>query len=270
MSVWSYFATDEKGRKIGGEQKFFYDPNLPAEDPNSLASQLTKSNIHVRRMANRRKVEAVIESVKSVDGYKPPTLLTTDQHPNAQELNAMTMSAHDNAVRSALNLFRQNHPEFPLGNENAVAMMSWIAKSGRSPLEEQTWEVAWQSLRSYLVTETPAAEIPAPAPAPAPVVTAPVAVAAAPAVPPSNAGRFGTGLSSADSFNPEVEAMPAKVAGVRLTMSDGTKQVMTLQEWNRQSSEFQKRVLRSSANAAQIEALYDAEDQRKAAVRSGR
>src|SRR6202451_1461341 len=269
MSVWSYFATDESGRKLGGEQKFFYDPNLPAEDPNSLASQLTKSNIHVRRMANKRKVEAVIESVKSVDGYKPPTLLTTDQHPNAEQLNAMTTAAHDNAVRSALNLFRQSHPEFPLSNENAIAMMSWIGKSGRSPLEVQTWESAWQSLKPYLSPESPAAEVPAPAVAPV-VVEQPKA-APAPAVRPAQRAGTSTGLSNFDQTSSEdpVFEEPIKVMGVKLLV-DGKTQVMDYRSWERLSSDSQKKILRNSANASAINALYDAENERRAIARSGR
>jgi hypothetical protein len=38
---------------------------------------------------------------------------------------------------------------------------------------------------------------------------------------------------------------------------DGKAQIITLQAWENQSSDFQKRVLRSQSNASQIEALYN-------------
>jgi hypothetical protein len=76
LLVWEYQPTDAQNRPLGGVQRFKYDPTLPATDPKSLASQLTKSNIHVRRMANERKIEAIIDSVKTVaTGYSEPTFL---------------------------------------------------------------------------------------------------------------------------------------------------------------------------------------------------
>jgi hypothetical protein len=78
-------------------------------------------------------------------------------------------------------------------------------------------------------------------------------------------------LSSADQFSEEspIEVAPAKVQGVRLTI-DGKAVVMDLRTWDRQSSDFQKRALRNGSNAVAINALYLAEDERKAAARNGR
>jgi len=153
--------------------------------------------------------------------------------------------------------------------ENAQSVVLAVEKAGDDPTDPQSYHRAFANMQEYL---EPVSQ-PVAAPAPESVVAAapaPQVATAAPVVRPSNTARVATGLNNDNQFNPEVEAAPVQVPGVRLTMPDGKKQVMTLQEWNRQSSEFQKRVLRSSANTAQIEALYDAEDSRKAAARGGR
>jgi hypothetical protein len=128
LLVWEYQPTDAQNRPLGGVQRFKYDPSLPATDPMSLASQLTKSNIHVRRMANERKIEAIIDSVKTVaTGYSEPQFLTPDQHPNADAINELTRNAIVNGTLSAMNVFKQNHPEFVLGEANAVSMTRFEA-----------------------------------------------------------------------------------------------------------------------------------------------
>jgi hypothetical protein len=227
---------------------------------------LTKSNIHVRRMANERKIEAVIDEVKQVaTGYKPPVFLTADQHPEFEALNAVTRDTINNGTQSAMNAFRQAHPEFVASDASAVALVKWVEKSGRNPVDAQTWEAAWTALRPYLTVEpTPVAAEPAPTPAPAPAPVA--AVAAAPAVRVANG--VPTGLSDADVFNQDpLEAVAPKVLGVKLAI-DNKIQVMTLAAWDRLPSDTQKRILRNSANAAAIESLYTADNAaRQAAAR---
>jgi hypothetical protein len=266
LAVWTYQPTDREGRPLGGVQRFKYDPSLPVDDPKSLASQLTKSNVHAVRMAKERRVEAVIDEVKKVDtGYKPPVFLTREQHPEFEALNAVTRDTINNGTQSAMNAFRQGHPEFVASESNAVALVKWVEKSGRNPVDAQTWEAAWQALKPYLAVEAPTpaatesvAEVPAPAPAPAPVAAAPVRVAAG--VP--------SGLSDADAFNgPDPFEVQPKVIGVKLLI-DNKVQTVTLQSWERLSSDAQKRILRNSANAASIESLYTANDAaRQAAAR---
>jgi hypothetical protein len=267
MSVWSYQPTDQQGRPLGGVQKFFYDPTLPPEHEKSLASQLTKSNIHVRRMANERKIQEVVNSVKQVaSGYKEPHFLTTDQHPEAAALNEITRNTIAIGMQSAMNAFRQAHPEFVFGEANATAMVAWVEKSGRSPVDAQSWELAWAALKPYIAAE-PApivAQVPAPAPTPGPAAAP---VAAVPAV--RHASGVPTGLSNADVFNEEPIALAPKVQGVRVVI-DGKTQVVDLRTWDRIPSDVQKRALRNSSNASAIDALYRAEDERKAAARSGR
>ncbi len=262
LAIWEYQPTDKEGRPLGGVQRFKYDPRLPPSDPKSLASQLTKSNIHVRRMANERKIEAVIDSVKQVaTGYKEPQFLTTDQHPEAAALNEITRNTIATGMQSAMNAFRLNHPEFVFGEANAAAMVAWVEKSGRSPVDAQSWELAWAALKPYISAE-PAptvAEVPAPAPTPAPAAAP---VAAVPAV--RHASGVPTGLSNADVFNEEPIALAPKVQGVRVVI-DGKTQVVDLRTWDRIPSDVQKRALRNSSNASAIDALYRAEDERKAA-----
>jgi hypothetical protein len=247
---------------------FRYDPTLPPEHEKSLASQLTKSNIHVRRMANERKVEAIIDSVKTIaTAYKEPALLTEDQHPNATALNEITRSAVANGTLSALNIFKQNHSaDFVFTGSNATAMVRWIEKSGRNPSDAQTWEVAWAALRPYLAPEVvaPATAEPAPtpAPAPAPVVEQPKAAA----VRPAQAAGVATGFSNADSTSDDLFVEPTKVLGVKLAI-DNKIQVMTLAAWDRLPSDTQKRILRNSANAAAVESLFTAENERRMAAR---
>jgi hypothetical protein len=83
--------------------------------------------------------------------------------------------------------------------------------------------------------------------------------------------RYGvpTGLSSADTFNEEPVAVAAKVQDVRIVL-DGKTQVVDLRTWDRIPSDVQKRNLRNPANASAIDALYRAEDERRAAARGAR
>jgi hypothetical protein len=270
LAIWRYQPKDAQGRAVGGEQVFKYDPTLPVDDPKSLASQLTKAHSNATTALKARKTQAVIDSVKEVaTAYKEPTFLDPAQHPNAEAVNELTRNAIANGTLSALNLFKQNHPEFPMGEDTAAALVKWVGKSGRNPSDSQTWELAWQALKPYLAA--PAPEVPAPAPVVAPVAAA--TAAAAPAEPaPTRRYPIATGLSSVDGGEDYTPAAPLNAGvknGVRLTI-DGKTQVMDLRTWDRLPSDTQKRVLRNSANAAAVNAMYLAEDERKAAARSGR
>jgi hypothetical protein len=79
-------------------------------------------------------------------------------------------------------------------------------------------------------------------------------------------------LSHADQFSEESPIEPvvqAKVNGVKLII-DGKAQVMDLRTWDRLSSDVQKRALRNNANAAAVNALYEAQAAEQAARRSQR
>jgi hypothetical protein len=218
-------------------------------------------------MANERKVEAIIDSVKTIaTAYKEPALLTEDQHPNAAALNEITRSAVANGTLSALNIFKQNHSaDFVFTESNATAMVRWIEKSGRNPSDAQTWEVAWAALKPYLAPEVvaPATAEPAPTPASAPVVEQPKAAA----VRPAQSVGIASGFSNADSTSDDLFVEPTKVLGVKLAI-DNKIQVMTLAAWDRLPSDTQRRILRNSANAAAVESLFTANDAaRQAAAR---
>lgn len=253
LLVWEYQPVDKQNRPVGGLQRFKYDPRLPNEHPQSLASQLTKAHSCATTALKEKKTQEFIESVQPETEYREPQLLSISDHPEAAALNAITETAIANGVMSALNLFKANHPEFVLGEANAAAMTSWVAKSKRNPADGKTWEAAWQALKPYLLPDE--AEATAPAPAPAPV--------AAPAVRTKSTARVGTGLSNADVFNEEPVVAPVAVQGVKLVI-DGKAVVMDLRSWERQSSDLQKRALRNASNASAIDALYRADENRKA------
>ena len=265
LAEWRYQPLDSQGRKLGGEQVFRYDPNLPVDDPKSLASQLTKSNMHAVRMAKERKVAEVIDSVKQVaTAFKAPTHLTIFEHPEADKLNEMADNALANAALSALNFFKQSHPEFPRGEDNAAAMVRWVEKSGLNPGDGQTWEKAWMALRPYIAPELSAPVVEAVAE----VAPAPAPVAAIPA-PKRRVGGIPTGLSNIDNTSTDEPFVAPVVQGVKLVI-DGKATMMDLRSWNRLPSDAQKRILRNATNASAIDALYRADDDRKAAARSGR
>jgi hypothetical protein len=214
-------------------------------------------------MANERKIEAIIDSVKTVaTGYSEPTFLTPEQHPNADAINELTRNAIVNGTLSAMNVFKQNHPEFVLGEANAVAMTRWVEKSGRSPADAQTWELAFKALKPHLATVEVAAE---------PVAVEPVVEVPAPAPAPAvrRANGVPTGISNADTFNEEPIAVAAKVQGVRIVL-DGKTQIVDLRTWDRIPSDVQKRALRNQSNASAIDSLYRAADERRAAARGAR
>jgi len=255
LSIWRYQPKDKEGNPVGSEQIFKYDPNLPVDHPQSLASQLTKAHSYATTALKAKQMQAVLDSVKAAEtGYKEPTLLTVDQHPDADRLNAITMTAMTNAVDSAMSVFKQNHPEFPRGEANAAAIVKWVEKSKRNPADAQTWELAWQALKPYLLVASEVAAI-----APAPVVEQPVVEQPAPV---RVANGVPSGLSEADVFNEELVEVAPKIQGAKLVV-DGKVQVMTLQAYERLASDVQRRILKNQSNASAIDALYNAEVERR-------
>jgi hypothetical protein len=244
LAIWRYQPRDAEGRPVGGEQIFKYDPSLPVDDPKSLASQLTKAHSYATTALKAKRTQAMLDDVKQVaTGYKPPVFLTADQHPEFEALNEVTRNTINNGTLSAMNSFRQAHPEFVANEDNAAAMVKWVEKSGRNPVDAMTWELAWTALKPYIAPEVVVEAVSAPAPVAAP---APARVAAGVPV----------ALSDVDQFNDEPVVVAAQVHGAKIVI-DGKAQIITLQAWENQSSDFQKRVLRSQSNASQIEALYN-------------
>jgi TRAP-type C4-dicarboxylate transport system substrate-binding protein len=60
-----------------------------------------------------------------------------------------------------------------------------------------------------------------------------------------------------------------KVQGVKLTI-DGKVQIVDLRGWDRLPSEQQRRILKNQNNARAVDALYQEQQERKAAARVGR
>jgi hypothetical protein len=261
LAIWEYQPTDKDGRPCGGLQRFKYDPSLPVNDPKSLASQLTKAHSSATSALKMRKTQAVLDAVKEVStAYKDPEFLDPKIYPNADAVNELTRNAVANGTLSALNLFKQNHPDFVLSESNATAMVGWVKKSKRNPSDAQTWELAWEALKPLLMVPT---EEPIAAP-----VQAAVAATVEPAV--RSHVPIASGLSFADGGDAYEPAPPLKtVQGVRLVI-DGKNQFMDVRAWDRLSTDVQKRVLRNPANANAIDSLWAAQEQEQAARRTAR
>jgi hypothetical protein len=266
MSVWEYQPRDSQQRPVGGLQRFYYDPSLPNEHPQSLPSQLSKAHSHATTALKAKKTQEFLDSVAATyTDYVEPKRLTIFEHPEAESLNAITENAMNNAVQSALSLFKQRHSEFVLSDANAVAMCSWVEKSKRNPASGATWEAAWTALKPFLLPDEATA-----APAAAPVAAVPPPAPVVKAAPTVRRGGVATGLSNADIIaDDDIFAAPVKVQGVKLLIDDKAV-VMDLRSWDRLPSDKQKVILRNSANSAAITALYVADDERKAAARSAR
>jgi hypothetical protein len=203
-------------------------------------------------------MQAVIESVKEVaTAYKDPEFLDPKQYPNAEAVNELSRNAVANGTLSALNLFKQNHPDFVLGEENAAAMVGWVKKSKRNPSDSQTWELAWEALKPFLA---PATAVPV-EPIAEPVAAA--AVVTAPAV--RSHVPMASGLSASDSSFDERPEPPKTVQGQVFTLPDGKKQVFTARDLERMNSDLLKRLLRAPANAQKADILYQQAEEEKAA-----
>jgi hypothetical protein len=211
-----------------------------------------------------RKTQAVIDAVKEVStAYQEPTFLDPKQYPNAEAINELARNAVANGTLSALNLFKQNHPDFVLGEASAVAMVGWVKKSKRNPSDSQTWELAWEALKPYL---TAPAAVSTAEPTAAPVQAA---VAATPAPVVRSHVPIASGLSAMDSSFSE-EAVPEPVRpGQVFTMPDGTKKVFTARDLEHMSADITKRLLRSPDNARKADILYQQAEEEKL-VRTGR
>jgi hypothetical protein len=269
--IHEYQPVDRNGRPVGGKQVFKY------RTQDELIEKLTKahsaSSARIRELSRSRKLDEITDAgVTATKVPRPTDAVPATPEELAKELRSVRESNYALAIRVAVNTFLENCPEYAQryrSQENNESLILAVGRAADDETDPDSYMRAFAKLRDVMdpvmPATAPAAAVPAPTPAP---VEQPKR--AGPAIRPANANRIGTGLSSADSFNPEVEAAPTKVAGVRLVMPNGQTKVMTLADWNKQSSEFQKRVLRNGSNAAQINALYDAEDQKRTAARSGR
>jgi hypothetical protein len=251
------------GKPVGGLQRFKY--RTQDELIQKLAAAHSAASVRIRELSRDRKLEDIVSSGPTAKNFTPSTEVPKTMDELAKELLEQRQQNFLLSVREALNAFQLSVDWSKYRSQAAAeSIILAVQKAGDDPTDPQSYHRAFLAMKEFLEPVVPVAAPVVEVPAPAPVA------AAAPAVPKVRTVGVSTGFSNADltsSNDPFEVVAPTQTTGVRLTMPNGQKQVMTLQEWNRQSSEFQKRVLRSSANVAQIEALYDAEDQRRAAAR---
>ena len=261
------------GKKAGGLQNFKYRTVNDPNDPNSLVAQLQRAHSYasarIRTLSRDRKLDE-ITAAGAAPRIQPEKEIPATVEGLAAELRAQRESNFVLSVRAAVNEFQASMDWTKYRSaENAQSVVLAVERAGDDPTDPASYQRAFNNMQQFLepvvVTPAPVAEVSTPAPAPAPVAATP-----APAV---SRVAYGvpTGISDVDAFNgtDPFEIQPTKVVGVRI-VDGGKTTVMTLGEWNKMSSDSQKRILRSSANAAQIEALYEAADAAKAAARGGR
>jgi hypothetical protein len=269
--VHSYQPVDRNGRPVGGKQVFKY--RTDAELIEKLTKAHSASSARIRELSRDRKLDSIASAGKA-PRTQPEKEIPTTVEGLAAELRAQRESNFVLSVRAAVNEFQASVDWAKYrSNENAQSVILAVERAGDDPTDPASYQRAFLNMQQFLepvVPATAAATVePTPAPAPAPKAATPAPVT--PAVRPANTARIATGLSNADqtSLEDPVFEQPIKVVGVKLLI-DGKSQVMDFRSWDHLSSDSQKKILRNSANAAAINALYDAENERRAAARSAR
>ena len=267
--IHRYWPTNRSGKKIGGEQIFKY--RTDAELIEKLTKAHSASSTRIRELSRDRKLDS-IAAAGAAPRIQPEKEVPTTVEGLAAELRAQRESNFVLSVRAAVNEFQASVDWAKYrSNENAQSVILAVERAADDPTDPASYQRAFSAMKAFL---EPAAVAEVPAAAPAPVVEQPQPAApkaAVPAVRPATTARIATGLNNADETSLENPAFeqPIKVVGVKLVI-DGKNQVMDFRSYDRLPSETQKKILRNGANAAAIEALYAAENERRAAARSGR
>jgi hypothetical protein len=259
------------GKPAGGLQTFKFrtvdDPN----DPNSYVAQLQRAHSYasarIRELSRNKKLEEIVAAGPTAKNFTPSTEVPKTMEELAKELLEQRQQNFLLSVREALNAFQLSADWAKYrSHANAESVVLAVERLGLSPAEPQSYHTAFQHMKAVLEPVVAAEPAPTPDPTPAPV-------AATPAVPTARAAQHvgvSTGISDANAFNgPDPFEVAPKTVGVKI-VSDNKTQVMTLEVWSRLSSDAQKRILRSSANAAAIETLYTADNAARQAAARGR
>lgn len=270
-----------KVTQIGSKQVFRYRTVNDPADQNSLVRQLQQAHayasVKIRQLSRDRKLGEITDAgVTTTKVPRPTDVVPATPEELAKELRAVRESNYALSIRVAANTFLENCQEYATRyrtQANNESLILAIHRANDDETDPEAYMRAFTKMRGVMepiAAEPTSVVVAVPAPAPAPVAAAP-ATPAVPAVRATNTPRLATGLSNADSTssNDPFEAVPEKVAGVRLLI-DGKTQVMDFRSWDRLSSDSQKKILRNGANATAINALYDAENERRAAARSAR
>lgn len=160
LLVFEYQPTDENDRPIGAKQVFKYT------DTDNLRDQLVQSNLHLVRKLR----QVTKENRLSVFQQEKPA----EAAPMTDE-DVRTSLFALRAERAAENFVRLT-PEYYKCQENVESIFSWIVKNGLSPIETESYMLAFEDLsKDDLLVLGPAAPKPIPVPVVAPVaITAPL------------------------------------------------------------------------------------------------
>jgi hypothetical protein len=257
------------GKPAGGRQSFKYRTVNDPNDPNSLVMQLQRAHSYasarIRTLSRDRKLDS-IAAAGAAPRTQPEKEIPTTVEGLAAELRAQRESNFALSVRAAVNEFQASVDWTKYrSNENAQSVILAVERAADDPTDPASYQRAFLNMRDYLEPVKPATAAATVESIPAAAVVAP-----APAIRPAQRAGISTGLSNVDQTSLEnpVFEQPIKVVGVKLLI-DGKTQVMDFRSWDRLPSDRQKAILRNSSNVAAIEALYTAENERRAAARSG-
>lgn len=258
--IHRYWPTDRSGKKIGGEQVFKY--RTEAELIEKLTAAHSASSARIRELSRNRKLDEIASAGPTAKNFTPSVEVPKTLEELSRELLEQRQQNFLLSVREALNGFQLSVDWSKYrSEENAKSIVLAVERAGDDPTDPASYHRAFHNMEQFLEPVVPAAAAPAPAPVPA-VVEQP----RTPAVRSTRTVGVPSGLNSDNVFNPEVEAAPTKVAGVRLVMPDGKTQVTTLRDWDRLPSDTQRRILKNQSNARAVDALYQ-EQQELAAAR---
>jgi hypothetical protein len=267
--IHEYQPVDRNGRPVGGKQVFKY--RTDAELIEKLTKAHSASSARIRELSRDRKLDS-IAAAGAAPRIQPEKEVPATVEGLAAELRAQRESNFVLSVRAAVNEFQASVDWAKYrSDENAKSVILAVERANDDPTDPASYLRAMTNMKEFLVPVAAAPVTATVEPTPASVAPAPKAPAPAPAVRPSQRVGISTGLSSSDETSLENPAFeqPIKTVGVKLLI-DGKTTVMDFRSYDRLSSDVQKKILRNGSNQAAIEALYAAENERRAAARSGR
>ena len=180
--VHEYVITDESGKPIGGKQVFKY------RTQEELIEKLTKSNIHVRAMAQKLREEQIMGGTEApadattaeqlvlrpvLDAEERAAWETRLQDPaeaakaqymldrddDRRATNALIKQNFDNSVLLAIESFKNRNRDYPASQENALKLVGYIERRGLDPTDGNNYQKAYDVLREggiIAVTNQPA------------------------------------------------------------------------------------------------------------------
>lgn len=160
LLVFEYQPTDENDRPIGAKQVFKYT------DADNLREQLVQSNLHLVRKLRQVTKENRLSVFKQETPAEAAPMTDEDVRTSLFALRA---------ERAAENFIRLT-PEYYKCQENVESIFSWIVKNGLSPIETESYMLAFEDLsKDDLLVLGPAAPKPIAVPVVEPVhIPAPI------------------------------------------------------------------------------------------------